>query len=103
MKPSLQVDHRTLRTRTDRRIGPCPEHLQGGHGRSTPSYIVTLANTPIIFKVGLQGLTAQSTMEEEVVGAALTIKKEAVFCSNIMLELGFDESSGSVPRAAVYR
>ena len=32
--------------------------LQGGHVRFTPSYIVTLANAPIIFKVGPQGLTA---------------------------------------------
>ena len=78
------------------RIGPCPEHLQGGYGRSTPSYIVTLANAPIIFKVGLQGLTAQSTMEAELVGAALTMKEEAVFCSNMMLELGFDKSFGRV-------
>ena len=74
------------------RIGPCPEDLQGGHGRSTPSYIVTLANAPIIFKVELQGLTAQSTMKAELVGATLTMKDEAVFCSNMMLELGFDES-----------
>ena len=41
---------------------------------STPSYIVTLANAPIIFKGGLQGLTTQSTMEAELVAAALTIK-----------------------------
>ena len=28
------------------------------NGRCTSSYIVTLANAPIMFKVGLQGLTA---------------------------------------------
>ena len=55
-----------------------------------------LANAPISFKVGLQGLTAQSTMEAALVAAALTMK-EAVFCSNMMLKLGFDESFGSVP------
>ena len=66
------------------------------NGRSTLSYIMTLANAPIIFKAGLQGLTAQSTMEAELVAAALTFK-EAVFCSNMKLELGFDETFGSVP------
>ena len=64
--------------------------------RSTPSYIVTLANAPIIFNVGLQGLTAQSTMEAELTAAALTMR-EAMFCSNMMLELGFDEGFGNVP------
>ena len=48
--------------------------LQGGHDRLTPSYIVTLTDAPTIFKVGLQGLTAQSTMEEELVAAALAMK-----------------------------
>ena len=56
-----------------------------------------MANAPIIFKVGLQGLTAQPTMEAELVAVALTMKEEAVFCSNTMLELGFGESFGSVP------
>ena len=58
---------------------------------------MTVANAPIIFKVELQGLTAQPTMEAELVAAALTMKEEAVFCSNMMSELGFDESFGSVP------
>lgn len=42
-------------------------------------YVVIFANGPICFKVGLQGLTVQSTIEEELVPAALSIK-EAV-CS----------------------
>ena len=71
--------------------------LQGGHGRSTSSYIVTVANAPIIFKVELQGLTAQPTMGAELVAVALTMKEEAVFRSNMMSELGFGESVGSVP------
>ena len=71
--------------------------LQGGHDRLTPSYIVTLTDAPIIFKVGLQELTAQSTMEAELVAAALAMKDEAVFCSNTMSGLGFGESFGSVP------
>ena len=57
---------------------------------------MTPANAPIIFKVGLQGLTAQSMMEAELVAAALTMK-EPVFCYNMMSELDFDESFGSVP------
>ena len=51
---------------------------------------MTLANASTIFKMG-------STMEAELVVADLTLKEGAVFCSNIMLELGFDESFGSVP------
>ena len=66
------------------------------NGWSTSTYIVMLANALISFKVELQGLTAQSTMEAELVAAALTMK-EAVFCSNMMLELGFDKRFGSVP------
>ena len=71
--------------------------LQGGHVRFTPSYVVTLANAPIIFKVGLQGLAAQSTMEAEFVAAALIMKKGAVSFPNMMLELDFDKSFGGVP------
>ena len=70
--------------------------LQGGHVRFTPSYVVTLANASIIFKVRLQGLTAQSTTEAEFVVAALIVKEGAVFFLNIMLELYFDKSFGSV-------
>ena len=70
--------------------------LQGGHDRLTPSYIVTLTDAPTIFKVGLQGLTAQSAVEAELVAAALAMKDEAVFCSNTMSRLGFGENFGSV-------
>ena len=65
--------------------------------RFTSLYIVLLANAPISFKVALQGPTAQSTIEAKLLAAALAIK-EAVFCSNIMVELGFDENFGSVPQ-----
>ena len=68
--------------------------LLGGHDRLTPSYIVTLTDAPIIFKGGLQGLTAQSMLEAELVAPALAMKDEAVFCST---GLGFGESFGSVP------
>ena len=55
-----------------------------------------LSHGPVSFKVGIQGLTVQSTMEVEMVAAALTMKG-AVFCSIMMLELGFEEGFGSVP------
>ena len=55
-----------------------------------------LSNGPISFKVGIQGLTAQYVLEVELVATVLTMK-EAVFCSNMMLELGFKEEFGSVP------
>ena len=41
-------------------------------------------------------MTAQSTMEAELVAAALAMK-EAVFCSNMMLELGFGSTFSTVP------
>ena len=66
------------------------------NGRSTSSHIMFLANAPTSFKMGLQRVTSQSAMEAELAGAVLTMK-EAVFCSNMMLELDFDESFGSVP------
>ena len=56
-----------------------------------------VANAPIIFEVELQGLTAQPTIKAELVAAALTMKEEAVFCSNTMSGLDFGESFGSVP------
>ena len=45
------------------------------NGRSTSTYIVMLDDAPISFKVRLQGLTAQSTMEAKLFSAALTIKR----------------------------
>ena len=80
-----------LKTFSDANWGENPNNR-----KSTSSYITILSNDPISFKVGIQGLTAQSTMEAELVAAALTMKV-AVFCSNMMLELGFKEGFGSVP------
>ncbi|CAM9739192.1 unnamed protein product [Ascophyllum nodosum] len=65
------------------------------NGKSTPSYIIMLFNGPISFKVGIQGLTTQSKVKAELVAVALAIK-EAVFCGNMMLKLGFKEGFGSV-------
>ena len=80
-----------LSTFSDTNCGNDPDY-----GRSTPLYIVMLATAPTIFKVGLQGLTAQSKMEAELVAEAL-VMQEAVACSNIMLEVDFDKSFNSVP------
>ena len=66
------------------------------NGKSTSSYIIMLSNGPISFKLGIQRLTTQSTIEGELVAAAL-IMKEAIFCNNMVLELGFKEGFGSVP------
>ena len=66
------------------------------NGNSMSSYIVVLANAPVSFKVVLQRLTAQSTMEAELVAAAL-VMKEAVFCSNMTKELRFGTRIDSVP------
>ena len=80
-----------LMTSTDASWGGNPDN-----GKSTSSYIVMLANGPISFKVGLQSLTAQSTMEAELVAAA-TAMKESLLCRNMTIELGFTEGFRSVP------
>ena len=65
-------------------------------GKSMSSYIMMMSNGPVSFKEGLQGITAQSTLEAELVAAALAMK-EAVFCANMMQELGFGEKFKCVP------
>ena len=48
------------------------------------------------FKLGVQSLTAMSTMEADLVACAIAMK-EAVFCSNMLTELGFDEEFKQAP------
>ena len=55
-----------------------------------------LANSPMSSRSGLQSLTAMSTMEAELVASALAMK-EAVFCSNLLTELGFGKEFAKVP------
>lgn len=55
-----------------------------------------LGNGPTSFMGDLRSLTVQSTIEGELVAAVLTMK-DAVFCSNMTVELGFEEGLGSVP------
>ena len=66
------------------------------NGKSIYSHIVFLSNAPVSSKVAMQGLTAQSTLEAELVAAALAMK-EAVVCSNMMKELGFGTCFDCVP------
>lgn len=66
------------------------------NGKSTSCYLSMLCDAPIGFKSGLQGLTAMSTMEAELVASALAMK-EAVFCSNMLTELGFGKDFAKVP------
>ena len=54
-----------------------------------------LGNSSDKIYVGLQGLAVQSPMGAVLVAAASTMK-EAVFCSNMMLKLGFDEGFGNL-------
>ena len=73
---------------TDANWGENPDNR-----KATSSYTIMLYNGPISFKVAIQQLNAQSTMEAELVAVALTMK-ESVFCN---MELGFKEGFGSVP------
>ena len=66
------------------------------NGKSMCSYVAFLSKAPVSFKVAIQGLTAQSTMEAEPVAVALAVQ-EAVFCSNMMKELGFGTRFDCVP------
>ena len=55
-----------------------------------------MSKAPVSFKSGLQSLTAMSTMEAELVAAALAMK-EVIFCTNMMTELGFGQEFSSAP------
>ena len=66
------------------------------NGKSTSSYLTMLANAPMSFRSGLQSLTAMSTMEAELVASALAMK-ETVFCSNMLMELGFGKEFVQLP------
>ena len=66
-----------------------------GNGTSTSCYLSMLCDAPIGFKSGVRGLTAMSTMEPLLVASALAMK-EAVFCSNVLTELGFGNDIAKV-------
>ena len=66
------------------------------NGKSTSCHIMMLSRAPVSFKSGVQSLNATSTMKVELVASPLAMK-EAVFCSNMMTELGFGKEFGQVP------
>ena len=66
------------------------------NGKSTSCYIMMLARAHISFMSCFQSLTAMSTIEAELVSSALAMK-EAVFCMNMLTELGFGEQFVQVP------
>ena len=66
------------------------------NGKSVSSYIMMMAKAPVSFKSGLQSLTAMSTLEAELIVAALAMEEE-IFCTNIMTELGFLSDFSSAP------
>ena len=57
---------------------------------------MVLSRAPVSFRSGVQSLTAMSTMEAELVDSALAMN-EAVFCSNMLTELGFGKEFQQVP------
>ena len=65
-------------------------------GKSTSGYLFMLAGGPLSFKTALQNVTAQSTLEAELISMAHA-SNEAVFLSNMMVELGFRKLFESVP------
>ena len=58
--------------------------------------MMMLANATVSFKSNLHSLTATSTMKAELVASAFAMK-EAVFCSNMLTELGFGKKFAQVP------
>ena len=61
------------------------------NGKSTSSCVTIVRNGTANFKVGMQGLTAQSTMASEIVAATLAMK-ETVYCASMMGGLEFEET-----------
>lgn len=57
---------------------------------------MVMFNCPVSFKVAMQGLTTQSTMEAELVARVLAMK-EAVFRQSMTTELGFKKDFKCVP------
>ena len=59
----------TLTAFSDANWGKTPDN-----GKPMSSYIMMMSNGPVSLKVGLQGITAQSTMEAELGAVALAMK-----------------------------
>ena len=59
-------------------------------------YLMMMANAPVSFKAEFQTLTAMSTMEAQLVAAALAMEG-IVLCSNMMTGLGFEAGLKTSP------
>ena len=66
------------------------------NGKSTSGYLFMLAGGPLSFKTALQNVTAQSTLEAELISMEHA-SKGAVYLSNMTAELGFRKLFESAP------
>ena len=64
--------------------------------KSTSGYLFMLAGGPLSFKTALQNVTAQSTLEAELISMEHA-SKGAVYLSNMTAELGFGKLFESAP------
>ena len=88
----------TYKTRCFEMTGYC-DAIWGNNpdnGKSTLDYLFMLAGGPLSFKTALHTVTAQSTLEAELMSMAHA-SKEAVYLSNIMADLRFGKLFESVP------
>lgn len=67
-----------------------------GNDEPTSSFFVFLSNAPVSFKVGLQGLKSQPTVEAELVTAALAME-DPMFPSKVMKKLVFGTRFDFIP------
>ena len=67
-----------------------------GNGKSTSCSIMMFCKAPVRLRSGVQSSTAMSTMEAELVARVLAMN-QAVFCSNMLIELGFGKEFEKVP------
>ena len=66
------------------------------NGKLTSGCLFMLAGGPLSFKTEMQNVTAQSTLEAELISMAHA-SKEAVYLSNMMAELGLGKLFESLP------
>lgn len=57
---------------------------------------MVMCNGPVIVKMGMRGLTSQSTMEAELVAEALATR-ETEFCHSVMAGVDSKEEFNCVP------
>ena len=65
------------------------------NGKSNSGYLFMMARGPMRFKTALQTVTAQSTLEAQLILVAHA-SKEAVYLSNMMAKLGYGKLFESI-------